>query len=164
MSQPPNVQLCADINLSALSSLLGEYGLKVELLPEDADIPGSYWGAPEAGLVKDTLYIRPDTPTHSALHEAGHWICMDDARRANLHTDAGGTVLEECAVNYLQILLAEALPDVGRAQMLADMTAWGYNYREGSVYAWLEGDAIDAIRWLQEHRLIDAARQRITQP
>lgn len=164
MSQPPNVQLCADINLSALSSLLGEYGLKVELLPEDADIPGSYWGAPEAGLVKDTLYIRPDTPTHSALHEAGHWICMDDARRANLHTDAGGTVLEECAVNYLQILLAEALPDVGRAQMLADMTAWGYNYREGSVYAWLDGDAIDAIRWLQEHRLIDAARQRITQP
>ena len=164
MSQPPNAQLCADINLSALSSLLGEYGLKVELLPVDADIPGSYWGAPEAGLVKDTLYIRPDTPTHSALHEAGHWICMDDARRANLHTDAGGTVLEECAVNYLQILLAEALPDVGRAQMLADMTAWGYNYREGSVYAWLDGDAIDAIHWLQEHRLIDAARQRITQP
>ena len=164
MSQPPNVQLCADINLSALSSLLGEYGLKVELLPEDADIPGSYWGAPEAGLVKDTLYIRPDTPTHSALHEAGHWICMDDARRANLHTDAGGTVLEECAVNYLQILLAEALPDVGRAQMLADMTAWGYNYREGSVYAWLDGDAIDAIRWLTENHLIDAARQRITQP
>jgi hypothetical protein len=73
-------------------------------------------------------------------------------------------VLEECAVNYLQILLAEALPDVGRAQMLADMTAWGYNYREGSVYAWLDGDAIDAIRWLQEHHLIDAARQRITQP
>lgn len=164
MTRPANVQRCADINLSALSSLLGEYGLKVELLSEDADIPGSYWGAPEAGLVKDTLYIRPDTPTHSALHEAGHWICMDDARRANLHTDAGGTVLEECAVNYLQILLAEALPDVGRAQMLADMTAWGYNYREGSVYAWLEGDAIDAIRWLQEHRLIDAARQRITQP
>lgn len=164
MTRPANVQRCADINLSALSSLLGEYGLNVELLPVEADIPGSYWGAPEAGLVKNTLYIRPDTPTHSALHEAGHWICMDDARRANLHTDAGGTVLEECAVNYLQILLAEALPDVGRAQMLADMTAWGYNYREGSVYAWLEGDAIDAIRWLQEHRLIDAARQRITQP
>ncbi|WP_298644081.1 hypothetical protein [uncultured Cardiobacterium sp.] len=164
MTRPVNVQRCADINLSALSSLLGEYGLNVELLPVEADIPGSYWGAPEAGLVKNTLYIRPDTPTHSALHEAGHWICMDDARRANLHTDAGGTVLEECAVNYLQILLAEALPDVGRAQMLADMTAWGYNYREGSVYAWLEGDAIDAIRWLQEHRLIDAARQRITQP
>ena len=63
-----------------------------------------------------------------------------------------------------EALLAEALPDVGRAQMLADMTAWGYNYREGSVYAWLDGDAIDAIRWLQEHHLIDAARQRITQP
>ena len=153
-----NVQRCAEIGLPALQTLLGAYGLQVVMLPENADIPGSYWGAPEAGLVLDTLYIRPDTPTHSALHEAGHWICMDDARRAKLHTD----VLEECAVNYLQILLAEALPDVGREQMLRDMTTWGYSYREGSVYAWLEGDAADAIAWLQQHDLIDAQRQRIT--
>ncbi|MDO4642843.1 MAG: hypothetical protein Q4A74_03285 [Cardiobacteriaceae bacterium] len=159
-----NVQRCADISLPALQKLLATYGLQVEILPDNADIPGSYWGAPEAGLVKNTLYIRLDTPTHSALHEAGHWICMDEKRRATLDTDAGGTVQEECAVNYLQILLAEALPDIGREQMLKDMTTWGYNYREGSVYAWLEGDAIDAIQWLQQHGLIDSQRQRITQP
>ena len=159
-----NVQLCAEISLPALQALLGEYGLKVVMLPDGADIPGSYWGAPEAGLVLDSLYIRPDTPTHSALHEAGHWICMDEARRAKLHTDAGGTVLEECAVNFLQILHAEALPDVGREQMLRDMTIWGYSYREGSVYAWLEGDAADAIAWLQRRGLIDGDRQRITHP
>ena len=89
---------------------------------------------------------------------------MDEARRAKLHTDAGGTVLEECAVNFLQILLAEALPDVGREQMLRDMTIWGYSYREGSVHAWLEGDAADAIAWLQRRGLIDGDRQRITHP
>ena len=66
-----NVQLCAEIDLSALQVLLGEYGLKVAMLSDGADIPGSYWGAPEAGLVLDTLYIRPDTPTHSALHGSG---------------------------------------------------------------------------------------------
>ena len=129
-----NVQLCAEISLPALQALLGEYGLKVVMLPDGADIPGSYWGAPEAGLVLDSLYIRPDTPTHSALHEAGHWICMDEARRAKLHTDAG------------------------------DMTIWGYSYREGSVYTWLEGDAADAIAWLQRRGLIDGDRQRITHP
>ena len=64
-----NVQRCAEISLPALQTLLGAYGLQVAMLPENADIPGSYWGAPEAGLVLDTLYIRPDTPTHSALHE-----------------------------------------------------------------------------------------------
>lgn len=48
---------------------------------------------------------------------------MDDARRTSLHTGTGGTVLEECAVHYLQILLAEALPDAGHEQMFADMVA-----------------------------------------
>lgn len=160
-----DVLLCADIDLSRLSTLLlRDYGLNVQVLTANAEIPGSYWGAPEAGLVKDTLYIRPDTPVHSALHEAGHWICMDENRREKLHTDAGGSVMEECAVNYLQILLAEALPDVGREKMLADMTAWGYSYREGNVYAWLAGDATDAIHWLQTHHLLNLEGQRITQP
>lgn len=37
-----NVQLCAEISLPALQALLGEYGLKVVMLPDGADIPGSY--------------------------------------------------------------------------------------------------------------------------
>lgn len=150
-----NVQLMAEIDNAALAALLHIYGLKTEILAPDAEIPGSFWGAPEAGLVKDTLYIRPDTPVHSALHEASHWICMDEARRHQLHTDAGGTVQEECAVNYLQILLAERLSDVGREQMLKDMTAWEYSYREGSVYAWLAGDGQEALQWLNDYGIAE---------
>ena len=130
-----SVQLLADIDCQALADLLRAYGLEMDMLPAEADIPGSYWGAPEAGLIGNRLYVRPDTPVHSALHEGGHWICMDNERRHSVHTDAKGSVMEECAVNYLQILLAEALPDVGRERMLDDMTAWGYSYREGSVRA-----------------------------
>ena len=156
-----NVQRIADINLDALRALLGAYGLTIELLDDNADIPGSYWGAPEAGLIGNCLYLRPDTPVHSALHEGGHWICMDDARRHSVHTDAKGTVLEECAVNYLQILLAEALADVGRERMLNDMTTWGYSYREGSVREWLNGDAEDARQWLIAHELLDAHDARL---
>lgn len=149
------VQLMSEIDSAALAALLQLYGLETQILPLDAEIPGSFWGAPEAGLVGDVLYIRPDTPVHSALHEASHWICMDDKRRKNLHTDAGGTVQEECAVNYLQILLAERLPDVGREQMMQDMTAWEYSYREGSVYAWIAGDGKEALQWLNDYGLAE---------
>ena len=45
-----NVQLCAEISLPALQALLGEYGLKVVMLPDGADIPGSYWGDAGSGF------------------------------------------------------------------------------------------------------------------
>lgn len=159
-----NILHIADIDRTRLSKLLADYGLRCELCADGAAIPGSYWGEPEAGLIRNTLYLRRDTPVHSALHEACHWICMDDARRAQLHTDAGGDVDEECAVNYLQILLAEALPDVGRERMLNDMDAWGYSYREGKVRDWLAGDGREALHWLIEHQLTDADGLRIKQP
>lgn len=156
-----NEVLCLrDIHLDAVKALFAGYGLQVVMLAEDADIPGSFWGAPEAGLVGNCLYVRPDTPVHSALHEGGHWLCMDDERRQSVHTDAKGSVMEECAVNYLQILLAEALPDVGRERMLDDMTAWGYSYREGSVRAWLAGDALEARDWLVTRGLLSATGER----
>lgn len=145
------VLLLEDIDTAPLMVLLSRFGLSVEMVARDADIPGSYWGAPEAGLIKNMLYVRSDTPVHSALHEASHWICMDAQRRAKLNTEAGGTVLEECAVNYMQILLAEQLNNVGRERMLDDMDAWGYSYREGKVRDWLKGDAVDAKTWLIAH-------------
>ncbi|MBP3194486.1 MAG: hypothetical protein J6M05_02315 [Cardiobacteriaceae bacterium] len=151
----PKVQLLSEINCQNLCNLLLKFGLKTEFVADGADIPGTYWGEPEAGLISDTLFVRRDTPVHSALHEAAHWICMDDKRRRNLHTEAGGTVMEECAVNWLQILLAEELSDVGRENMLADMTAWKYSYREGSVYAWLKGDGLEARDWLIEKQIIN---------
>ena len=143
----------SDVDASALIALLGMRGLIVEWRPTNAPIPGSYWGDSEAGLVGDRLYVRPDTPLHSALHEACHWLCMDAARRAGLHTDAGGDDIEECAVCYLQILLADRLPGVGRARLMRDMDAWGYSFRLGSVGAWFEHDADDARDWLRERDL-----------
>ena len=151
-----NVLRLSDVDTSALIALLGARGLTVAWQDADAAIPGSYWGDSEAGLVGDLLYVRADTPLHSALHEACHWLCMDAARRAGLHTDAGGDDIEECAVCYLQILLADRLPGVGRSRLMRDMDAWGYSFRLGSVGAWFEHDADDARDWLRERGLLHA--------
>ena len=148
---------CRQLPPGALESLLAPYGLEPRWLPPQSAIPGSFWGPPEAGLVGDTLYLRPDTPVHSALHEACHYICMDGGRRAHLHTDAGGDALEETAVCYLQVLLADHLPGVGRDRLMADMDAWGYSFRLGSARAWFRQDAEDALHWLRRHGLVDAA-------
>jgi hypothetical protein len=145
----------ADIGLPALQAALAARGLSLEPVAAGAAIPGSYWGAPEAGLVADRLHVRADTPVHSALHEAAHWLCMDAERRQALHTDAGGDFDEENAVCYLQILLADAVPGMGRERMLADMDAWGYTFRLGSARRWFEEDAADAREWLQRRGLIE---------
>lgn len=118
-------------------------------------IPGSFWGDPEAGLIGAAIYLRDDTPVHSALHEAGHFVCMDAARRAVLHTNAGGDDAEEDAVCYLQVLMAEQLSVVGMRRLFTDMDAWGYSFRLGSAAAWFEQDADEARDWLLWHQLID---------
>ncbi len=124
--------------------------------PDGGDLPGSFWGEPEAGVVGTTLHVRPDTPVHSALHEACHLICMDPSRRAAVHTDAGGDDPEESAVCRLQILLADHLPGIGREALMDDMDAWGYSFRLGSTAAWFFGDSDDADGWLRNHGLVDA--------
>lgn len=157
LSQPlPQSQAVLRCGELMLDGLLGRYGMTLVTVAADAPIPGSHWGEPEAGLVGNRLYVRPDTPVHSALHEACHFICMDDARRSTLHTDAGGDVAEENGVCFLQILLADHLQDMGRGRMFADMDAWGYSFRLGSSRAWFEHDAEDARQWLFGHGLIDS--------
>jgi len=96
---------------------------------------------------------------HSLLHEAGHTICMDEARRSGLERDAGGDDLEEAAVCYLQILLADEITGVGRERLMQDMDSWGYSFRRGSTAAWFKGDAEDALAWLQHHGLVDAQQR-----
>lgn len=140
----------------ALALLLERYGMQLALIAPREGIPGSYWGHSEAGLKGERLYARLDTPVHSVLHEASHNICMTPERRAGLDRDAGGTDLEESAVCYLQVLLADELPGVGRARLLCDMDAWGYSFRLGNTRAWFEGDATDARDWLCQHGVIDA--------
>jgi len=137
----------------ALRDIFARYGLAVCWLADDVEILGSYWGECEAGLVSSTLHVRADTPLHSALHEGCHYVCADDARRATMHTDAGGDDTEECAVCYLSIVLAAAIPGFGMTRMLADMDAWGYSFRLGGAARWLHEDADDARAWLMAHAL-----------
>jgi hypothetical protein len=151
------VQRLNGIDRIGVALLLARYRLKLTLIASARAIPGSYWGDSEAGLKGEELYARLDTPVHSVLHEAGHYICMSPERRTGLDRDAGGDELEEAAVCYLQVLLADTLPGVGRARAFADMDAWGYSFRLGSTGAWFGRDAADARLWLEQHGLIDAA-------
>jgi len=73
-----------------------------------------------------------------------------------VHTDATDSIEEEDATCYLQIVLADALPGVGRARMQADMDAWGYSFRLGSARAWFEQDASEARQLLIARGLIAA--------
>ena len=134
-------------------------GMQVHIVDSGAEIPGSFWGDDEAGLIGNVLYLRADTPVHSVLHETCHFACMDDKRRTSLHTNAGGDADEENAVCYLQILLSDALPDMGRQKLFEDMDSWGYSFRLGSARAWFENDADDARQWLQSRGLLEVAEQ-----
>lgn len=142
-----------------LSELLNRYGIEIIDVKEDAAIPGSFFGEREAGLKGNQLYCRWDTPVHSALHEACHYICMDPQRRDALDTDAAGDYDEENGVCYLQILLSDFLPGVGRQRMWQDMDSWGYSFRLGSARDWFEQDAEDACQWLIQHGLITPDQQ-----
>jgi hypothetical protein len=148
------VLLLDAIDRPALSLLLGKLGLELVLVPETV-IPGSFWGEREAGLIGSRIYARLDTPLHSVLHEGAHFVCMSPERRAGLHTDAGGDDAEECAVCYLQILLAQTL-GVSPDRACRDMDAWGYSFRLESAARWFAEDAEDARAWLLERGLIDA--------
>ncbi|HVJ38537.1 MAG TPA: hypothetical protein VM687_12145 [Stenotrophomonas sp.] len=150
----PIVTRLADIDFDAAAALLACHGLQLQRVADGAPIPGSYWGEPEAGIIGCEVYVRGDTPVHSMLHEACHLIVLPPERRAQVHTDATDSVEEEDATCYLQIVLAEALPDVGSARLMADMDAWGYTYRLGSTRAWFEQDADNARDWLLKHALL----------
>jgi hypothetical protein len=100
------------------------------------------------------VYARDDTPVHSLLHEAGHLIVLPADRRPDVHTDATDSIEEEDATCYLQIVLADQLPGVGRERLMADMDAWGYSFRLGSTRAWFEQDAAEACGFLEQRGLI----------
>lgn len=140
-------------------ALIHRYGARLRHLSPGEALPGSYWGDSEAGLQGNEVFVRDDTPLHSLLHELSHFVCMTQARRGGLDRDAGGDDDEECAVCYLQILLADQLGQLGRDRMLSDMDTWGYTFRLGSARAWFERDAADACIWLQSHGVVDEHMQ-----
>ena len=137
-----------DIDLEDARRLLADHDLQLVLVDEDQPIPGSYWGDEEAGVIAHQVFARADTPVHSLLHEACHLIVLPEERRAQVHTDATDSVIEEDATCCLQILLADSLPGVGRQRLMQDMDRWGYSFRLGSTRAWFESDAEDARAFL----------------
>ncbi|HEY0748626.1 MAG TPA: hypothetical protein VGD63_18130 [Steroidobacteraceae bacterium] len=147
------------IDRLSLQVLLDRYHLTLQLVAPNEIIPGSYWGEREAGLIGAKIFARLDTPVHSVLHEGAHFVCMTPERRAGLDTDAGGDHTEENAVCYLQIILAQSLPQVGRARMCRDMDEWGYTFRLGSAAKWFAEDAADARDWLVRHGVLDSSSE-----
>jgi hypothetical protein len=146
----------SDVPRATLQALLHRYD--IELIHESADtvITGSFWGDSEAGIVGRTVYVRADTPVHSLLHETCHVICMTENRRAGLDRDAGGDDLEESAVCYLQVVLADEIESIGRDRLMSDMDAWGYSFRLGNTRDWFQRDAEDAAEFLRNHGLLDS--------
>lgn len=145
---------CGEVGLAELRALLERFGLELIEVGPGEEIPGSFWGDSEAGLIGWKVFAREDTPVHSLFHEACHTVCATPERRESLHTEAGGDDAEENAVCYLQILLAEEVPAFGRQRALLDMDRWGYSFRLGSARAWFENDAEDDRLWLVERGLI----------
>lgn len=160
-SSPRNVLLMADVAPQSAADLVQRYGIDIVRVAENAPIRGSFWGAPEAGIAGCKVYVRPDTPVHSFLHETCHIVCMAPDRRAQADGNAGSDDIEEAAVCYLQVLLADQLPGVGRDRLMRDMDAWGYSFRLGSTRRWFENDAGDAHAWLARHELLSAAGQPV---
>jgi hypothetical protein len=86
---------------------------------------------------------------------------MTPERRDSLDGNAGSDDLEESAVCYLQVVLADYLPGVGRQRLMQDMDAWGYSFRRGTTERWLLEDAEDACEWLIKEGVLLATGEAV---
>lgn len=148
------VMTCGEVDRGEFEVLLRSLEVEARWIETGAEIPHSHWGDREAGINGNTLFVRDDTPLHSALHEACHIACAHAEGRGDLDCDAGGEQIEEDAVCYLQIALAERLAGFGLARAQRDMDAWGYCFRLGCARRWFEDDAEDARAWLEQRGLL----------
>lgn len=154
--------LCVgDIDPRDIEEFLGRFRLVPGWIADGNPIPASFWGDPEAGIIGRRVFIRADTPIHSMLHEVCHVICMSSDRRDQLDRDAGSDDMEESAVCYLQIVLADYISGVGRERLMRDMDDWGYSFRLGRTERWFQDDANDAEAWLRAEGLLSSTNEAI---
>ena len=146
-------------------SLLAGFGLRLVLLPAGADIPGTYWGAPEAGLSGDQLFVRPDTPVHSVLHEAAHFLCMPPSAAPACTGTRAATWPRRTPSATCRSCWERSSGAAGwsRERLFADMDAWGYSFRLGSTRRWFEEDADEALAWLRDRGLVHVTGNAIRQ-
>ena len=95
-----SVMRIADLAPGVVDNFLARFGLAINIIDDGQQIPASFWGDSEAGVRGKIVFVRRDTPVHSLLHETCHIVCMDDARRSELHRDAGGDDLEDQMCRY----------------------------------------------------------------
>jgi len=148
-----------NIQSDAIRPLFDRYQLELHEVASSNQIPYSFWGTPEAGRQRSTLYARADTPLHSLLHEACHFICMPPLLRHQSDIDAGSSAQEENACCYLQIILSDYIPGFNQNIHLHDMNTWGYNFRLGSSARWFYADSDDARNWLIHYDIIKKDNQ-----
>ena len=87
----------------------------------------------EAGLIgSDRLRARRHAGAFAAARSLPPDRAAAGAPRAACTPTPPTRSPEEDATCCLQILLADALPGVGRERLMADMDAWGYTFRLGS--------------------------------
>ncbi len=141
----------------ALIPILSRYQLQLTQVSADSKIPHSFWGSPEAGRLKSTLYARVDSPIHSILHETCPYICMPPDQRSLTQVDAVGSALVESACCYLQIVLADHIEGINRQDLMHDMDTWGYSFRLGSTARWFFADSEDARQWLIEFQILNTS-------
>jgi len=144
-----------NLNSDSIKALVSNYGIQINCSDPGVAIPHSFWGAPEAGRIHEQLYIRVDTPIHSLLHEACHYVCMSAEQRKLTQMDAKGSAMEENATCYLQILLSDYIKEYSRTQLMEDMDVWGYSFRLGSALAWFNRDTEEVRQWLISHLIIN---------
>jgi len=134
---------------------LDRYGLSLHLVAPDEVIPARI-GASARRADGIQIFARLDTAGAFGaargrpfyLHDAG------TARRLGYRCRRRSCG-REC-VCYLQIILAQSLPNVGRERMCRDMDEWAIRSgweapRSGSIQ-----DAEDARDWLMRHGVLDS--------
>ena len=144
-----------DCEKKDLRYLVNKFNFNLEIIINSQEIPASYWGDPEAGLIGKTIFVKSITPLHSFLHEFSHLVCMPEELRLQLNKDAKSDNAEESAVCYLQILLADSLQNIERSLLMKDMDDWGYSFRLGSTEEWFKNDANDSLEWLKRKKILD---------